>query len=115
MEETETEVTEVECQIAYLVFELDRINNLFFAVTFTEDWKSYTLEEQLAFRNSVEVLSGVANIHREKLDADIWKGHANGTVNQLVTSIRKEREGDKPGKKAEPPTAASLLAKRLKK
>ena len=115
MEDNVIAATETECVIAYLVFELDRLNNLFFAVTFTEDWKNFTETEQIAFRDSVEVLSGVANLHREMIDADIWKGHANGTVSEAVKSIRKEREGEKPGKKAEVPTAASLLAKRLKK
>jgi hypothetical protein len=109
------EPTETECAIAYLTYEFDRINNLLFAVTFSEDWKQYTVPEQIAFRNMLEVLGGVSNLHREKFDADVWKGRANGTVDPSVTSIRKEREGDKPGRKAEPVTAASLLAKRLKK
>lgn len=107
--------TEVESSIAYLVFELDRLNTYFFNVTYTEDWKSWTLDEQKAFRSLIEVLAGVASLHREKFDSDVWKGHANGTVHPDIESIRAERTGEKPGKKAEIPTAASLLAKRLKK
>lgn len=109
------EATEVECLVAYLTFELKRVHDYLFAVTYSEDWKTWTLPEQLAFRELIETLNGVTAVHKEKFDADVWKGHANGTVNIAVKSIRAERTGDTPGKKAAPITAESILAKRLKK
>jgi hypothetical protein len=86
-----------------------------FDITHTEDWKMFDLDDQIDFRNTLEEYYAAACIIREKFDSDVWKGHANGTVNPLVKSIRKQREGDTPGKKAEPKTAASLLKKRLSK
>jgi len=112
--ETEPQ-TDIASQIAYLVDELKIVHDHFFAVTYSEDWKNWTLDEQKAFNKAVETLNGVANVHREKFDADVWKGHANGTVSPQIESIRAERTGDTPGKKAAPITADSILNKRLKK
>lgn len=109
------EPTEIESMIAFLIYQVDALNNFYFDVTYSEDWKAWTLEEQLLFRAAVEALFGAGTVHKEKFDSTVWKGHSDGTVNTLITSIRKQREGDTPGKKAEPVTAASVLAKRLKK
>lgn len=86
-----------------------------FGIVHTEDWKGYELDDQKVVRGMVETYYASACIIREKFDSDVWKGHANGTVSVEIESIRKEREGDAPGKKAEPKTAASVLAKRLGK
>lgn len=109
------EETERDGAIAYLAFLVDEVHTYFFNVTFSREWKTWDLEEQLAFRNAIEALFAVGSLHRETFDSEVWKGHSDGTVNPLVTSIRKQREGDAPGKKAEPVTPQSLLAKRLKK
>ena len=108
------EPTEVESSIAYLIYQVAAVNDFFFDVTYSEDWKGWTLEEQLLFRKAVKALASSGNIHREKFDEVVWKGHSNGTVNPLVASLRKQREGDAPGKKATKPTAAEILAKRMK-
>jgi len=113
--ETEIVVTEQEAEIALIANQVGSVFELIFGVTHTEDWKQYTVTEQIAFRNVVEAFFVAACIVREKFDADVWKGHSNGTVNPLIQSVRKQREGDKPGKKAEVPTAQSMLAKRLAK
>lgn len=86
-----------------------------FGIVHTEDWKGYELDDQKVVRGLVETYYASASIIREKFDADVWKGHANGTVNPEIESVRKQREGDTPGKKAEPKTAESVLAKRLNK
>lgn len=86
-----------------------------FGIVHTEDWKTYELGEQLVVRSIVEAYYAAASIIREKFDADVWKGHANGSVDPQVESVRKQREGDRPGKKAEPKTAESVLSKRLNK
>jgi hypothetical protein len=107
--------TEQEAEIALIAQSVGQVFELIFGVTHTEDWKKYTLSEQKMFRDVVEQYYAAACIVREKFDADVWKGHSNGTVSPTIESIRKQREGEKPGKKAETPTAASILAKRLKK
>ena len=116
---TEPEVlaeTERMAEIAILVQLTGNVYEAFYGITHSEDWKSFEIvEEQLAFRNALAEFYLAACIVREKFDSDVWKGHSDGTVNLLVTSIRKQREGDAPGKKAAPVTAASLLAKRLAK
>jgi hypothetical protein len=112
---TEVEATETESAIAFLAYEVDRLNNYFFDAIYSEGWKSWENSEQVAFRDTLEAFVAAAAIQREKFDGDVWKGHADGTVSLEVESIRAQRTGDKPGKKAEPVTAASLLAKRLKK
>jgi hypothetical protein len=113
--EVEREVSERECAIAYLHYEINRLNDMFFAGTWTEDWKTWTPEEIALFRGAIEALHGCGSLHREKFDSTVWKGHSDGTVNPTVESIRKQREGDAPGKKAEVLTPAQILAKRLKK
>jgi len=95
--------------------DIDSLFESMFDITHTEDWKNFPVEYQITFRDLVEQYYAAACIIREKFDSDVWKGHANGTVDPSVTSVRKQREGDKPGKKAEPVTAASLLKKRLSK
>lgn len=86
-----------------------------FGVTHSEDWKTWELDQQIQFRNIVEQYYAASCIIREKFDSDVWKGHANGTVSPTIESIRKQREGDTPGKKAEPVTPEGLLKKRLNK
>jgi hypothetical protein len=86
-----------------------------FDIVYAEEWKNWDIEEHVMFRNVLEEYCAQAAINREKFDSDVWKGHANGTVSPTVESVRKQRDGEKPGKKAEPVTASSLLAKRLKK
>lgn len=109
------EPTEQEREIALIAQMIGNVFELVFGVTFNEKWKTYTLPEQKMFREVVEQYYAAACIIREKFDSDVWKGHANGTVNPQIESIRKEREGDTPGKKAEPKTPQSVLAKRLNK
>lgn len=107
--------TERMAEIAILAQLTGNVYEAFYGLTHTEDWKAFeTLDEQLAFRNAIAEFYLAACIIRERFDSDVWKGHSNGTVDLLVTSVRKQREGDTPGKKAEVPTAAGLLAKRLK-
>jgi hypothetical protein len=109
------EDTKLIAEIALIAQSVGQTYELVFGTVFAEDWKTYPLEEQISFRNVLEEYFAGASLIREKFDADVWKGHANGTVSPSVDSIRKQREGDTPGRKAEPVTAASLLAKRLKK
>lgn len=107
--------TEVQAEIAVITHSVGSVFEVIFGTTFSENWKSYTLEEQLAFRNVVEAFYAAACIVREKFDADVWKGHSDGTVNLLVTSVRKQRTGEAPGKKKAELTPAEILAKRLAK
>lgn len=88
---------------------------LMFGIVHTEEWKTYEFDNQKIVRSLVEQYYAAASIIREKFDSDVWKGHANGTVSPEIESVRKQREGDTPGKKAEPVTPASLLKKRLSK
>ena len=86
-----------------------------FSVVFAEEWKSYHLADQKLVREVLATMVNAGNILREKFDGDVWKGHADGTVSPEVESIRKQREGDTPGKKAKVLTPAEILAKRLAK
>lgn len=86
-----------------------------FTTVFTESWKTWTIQEQIAFRNVIDAYVAASSIVREKFDGDVWKGHSDGTVSLLVESVRKQREGDTPGKKAKVLTPAEILAKRLGK
>ena len=86
-----------------------------FTDTFGETWKTWSEDDQVSFRNVIDAYVASASIIREKFDGDVWKGHADGTVSLVVTSVRKQREGDTPGKKAKVLTPAEILAKRLGK
>ena len=86
-----------------------------FAIVFGCEWKSMETADAIAFRNLLEAFVAGANMLREKFDSDVWKGHSDGTVDLTIESIRKQREGEKPGKKAAELTPAEVLAKRLKK
>jgi hypothetical protein len=112
---TTTPASDVEIGLAAVAYQAKDTFDVMFGIVWSEEWKSFELLEQIAFRDFVQAYLAQATIIREKFDADVWKGHANGTVDIAVESIRKEREGDAPGKKATPPTADSILAKRLKK
>jgi hypothetical protein len=117
MEENEIETlpSDVEVGMAAIAFQAKDTFDTMFGVVWSEEWKTFPVLEQIAFRDLVEQYHAQAAVIREKFDADVWKGHSNGTVDPLVESIRKAREGDAPGKKAEKPTPDSILAKRLKK
>lgn len=82
---------------------------------FAGDWKSMEVVDAIAFRDTLEAYVAGANMLREKFDADVWAGHSDGTVSVDIKSIRKQRTGDAPGKKAAELTAAEKLAKRLSK
>ena len=85
-----------------------------FPVVFTGEWKSMSESDAINFRNVLEAYVKAAGMLREKFDADVWAGHADGTVAPIIKSIRAPRTGDKPGRKAAELTPAELLAKRLK-
>lgn len=110
-----TPPTDVEIGIASIAYPAKSTFDAFFGIVWSEDWKQFEVSEQVLFRDLIEQYFAQASVIREKFDADVWKGHSNGTVDPSVTSVRKQREGDTPGKKAEKPTADSVLAKRLKK
>lgn len=113
--ENETEVSEI---VQYLTELGDMINVAYsslFTPIFSEDWKNAEEAEQLVLREVLNVLCTAGNVLREKFDGDVLKGHADGTVPNVVESIRKQREGDTPGKKAKVLTPAEILAKRMKK
>lgn len=112
---TMIEGVDVLTLLSVLIFQMKTLNDEFFPVVWTEDWKNWTLAEQLEFQKVIEVLYALACTWKEKFDATVWAGHANGTVDLAIKSIRQERTGDKPGRKAAPVTAESILAKRLKK
>lgn len=86
-----------------------------FDTVFGGDWKAMDVADAIAFRDKLEAYVAGANMLREKFDSDVWKGHSDGTVSIDIQSIRKQRDGDKPGKKAAELTAAEKLAKRLSK
>ena len=86
-----------------------------FDSVFASDWKAMELADAIAFRNTLEAYVAGANMLREKFDSDVWAGHSDGTVSIDIESIRKQRTGDAPGKKAVELTAAEKLAKRLSK
>ena len=81
----------------------------------SEDWKVDDEPTMILFRDSLEAYFGAASMLKEKFDATVWAGHSDGTVPESITSIRKEREGDAPGRKAKVLTPAEKLAKRLGK
>ena len=113
--EKEVELTEQATTILELMETVAEVNESFFHLIFPEEWKGWDIEDQLRLRKVLEMFFASASIMREKFDGDVWKGHADGTVNLLVNSIRKQREGDTPGRKKEELSPASLLAKRLNK
>ena len=78
-------------------------------------WKAEEVADAVTFRDTLAAYVAGANMLREKFDSDVWNGHSDGTVSLEITSIRKQREGDAPGKKAVELTAAEKLAKRLGK
>lgn len=86
-----------------------------FSTVFGAEWKTMEEDEAIAFRNLLEAFVTGANMLREKFDSDVWKGHSDGTVSIKIQSVRQQRTGDKPGKKAVELTPAEILAKRLKK
>jgi len=86
-----------------------------FSIVFGAEWKTMEEEEAVAFRNLLEAFVTGANMLREKFDGDVWKGHSDGSVSVKIQSVRAQRTGDKPGKKAAELTPAEILAKRLKK
>ena len=79
------------------------------------DWKQLDVSDQVIFRDTLEAYFGAASMLKEKFDSQVWAGHSDGTVSEDITSIRKEREGDAPGRKAKVLTPAEKLAKRLGK
>ena len=85
-----------------------------FPIVFGSEWKNMEAADSVNFRNLLEAFVTGANMLREKFDGDVWAEHALGNFSN-IDSIRKARTGDKPGKKPAEVTAASLLAKRLKK
>jgi hypothetical protein len=87
----------------------------FFIPVYTGDWTKLEVAEQIALRTNLEAFVSGANLLREKFDAAVWAGHADGTVSTDVQSIRQQRTGEKPGKKAAELTPAEILAKRLGK
>jgi hypothetical protein len=86
-----------------------------FSIVFGAEWKSMEDDEAIAFRNLLEAFVTGANMLREKFDGDVWKGHSDGSVSVKIQSVRQQRTGDKPGRKAAELTPAEVLAKRLKK
>ena len=86
-----------------------------FPIVMSSEWKTYEEGDAVAFRNKLEAYVSAANLLRETFDKAVWEGHANGSVPVAVESIRAQRTGDKPGRKAQPKTAAEILAARLKK
>ncbi len=82
---------------------------------FSEDWQNWELDDQINFRNILEVFVKGANLCRETFDKQVWKGHENGKVNVKVTSIRTKADGDKPGRKPVEKTMDDLLDERLSK
>jgi len=87
-----------------------------FSTVFGADWKTMEDSDAIAFRNLLEAFVTGANMLREKFDADVWKGHSDGTVKETIQSIRtKNPDAGKPGRKAAELTPAEILAKRLKK
>jgi hypothetical protein len=113
--ETEVEPTEMEGVIAYLAYQQRENYKNFYSVVWSEDWKSFELAEQILLRDTIEQFFLTASLIKEKFDATVWKGHSDGTVSPTIESIRKQREGDAPGRPATKPTADSVLEKRLKK
>jgi hypothetical protein len=87
----------------------------FFSDVMSEDWRKMEVADQVAFRDALEAFVSGANLLRERFDAQVWSGHSDGTVDTTVKSIRAQRTGDKPGKKAAELTPAEILAKRLSK
>lgn len=86
-----------------------------FPLVYSADWKNLEVAEQIVLRAKLEGFVAGANMLREKFDAAVWAGHSDGTVSVEIQSIRKQREGDKPGRKAKDLTPAEILAKRLSK
>ena len=87
----------------------------FFSDVMSGDWTKLEDTEAVEFRNALEAFVSGANLLRERFDATVWSGHSDGTVSTEVKSIRQQRTGDKPGKKAAELTPAEILAKRLSK
>lgn len=110
-----TPLTEKEEEIAAIAQTALSLFENIFTTTFTEAWKNWTVQEQRQFRDVIDAYVASSSIVREKFDGDVWKGHSDGTVSLLVQSVRKQREGDTPGKKAKVLTPAEILAKRLGK
>ena len=113
--EDQVTVTEREEEIAAIALSALTLFESVFTPTFSEEWKTWEVQEQRAFRDVIDAYVASSSIVREKFDGDVWKGHSDGTVSLLVTSVRKQREGDAPGKKAKVLTPAEILAKRLGK
>jgi hypothetical protein len=86
-----------------------------FTPVFASEWKTMEESDAIAFRNLLEAFVTGANMLRERFDADVWKGHSDGSVSVAIQSVRQQRTGDKPGRKAAELTPAEILAKRLKK
>jgi hypothetical protein len=85
-----------------------------FPTVFGSEWKTMSESDAIEFRNLLEAFVAGASMLREKFDADVWAEHATGKFTN-IKSVRAPRTGDKPGRKPAEVTAASLLAKRLKK
>ena len=87
----------------------------FFFDVLGEEWKAWEVDEQIVLRDTLETFVSGANLLREKFDAAVWAGHSDGTVSVKVQSIRQQRTGDKPGRKAAELSPAEILAKRISK
>lgn len=75
----------------------------------TGDWKNWDVSVQVQFVTEFgKAYAAIGNL-RSTLDSAIWAGHEDGSVDSKVKSIRKQREGDKPGRKA----AVKTLEQRL--
>jgi hypothetical protein len=109
MSENETETTSVVSDAMTVT-----ISDLF-ATVFGNEWMTMELSDAIAFRNLLEAFVTGANMLREKFDGAVWQGHSDGTVSVEIQSVRKQRTGDTPGRKAKELTPAELLAKRLTK
>lgn len=82
----------------------------------TGNWKTWELDEQLAFRERLSNYFQAASTLRTKFDAQVWAGHDDGTINLKVESLRARRtvtEGsNKGGRKAAPKTIAQQLLRK---
>lgn len=78
----------------------------------TGEWNTGDEDEMIEFVQTFRDFFTAVTTLRVKLDAQIWDGWQSGKVPRTVKSVRAQRKGAKPGRKATPKTLAEQLLKR---
>jgi hypothetical protein len=113
-EEVETVSLSKEDKLSAVETALGNIPPEYFTVIRSEEWKTWELETILKFILEYKSFAQFANDLRSTLDKAIWAGHADGTVDPTVESIRTQTESDKPkGRKPIEMTEAERMLKKL--